>query len=129
MVDHIANSSHLQYDGVSSRTSEGRKLQTRLPWMCHSFGAILYTRFCMEYGLHIGDQRGCGVVVWYSWSSSLQGHNSQTYHLAKVLKTTLDIGSVYDGITVRQLLNILHEDWAFHQIRKLSFDLCYCKNT
>ncbi|KAJ2101410.1 hypothetical protein GGI09_001768 [Coemansia sp. S100] len=66
IVDRIAISSHLQYDGVSSHTSEGRKLQTRLPWMCHSFDAFLYTRFCMEYGLHIGDKRGFVVVIWYS---------------------------------------------------------------
>ncbi|KAJ2044384.1 hypothetical protein GGH13_009631, partial [Coemansia sp. S155-1] len=79
----------------------------RLPWVCHSFGVFLYTCFCEEYMLHFGDQQGRAVATKNLWPSSLQGHDSPTHRLAKVLKTTLDIQLVFKGMALQQLSNTL----------------------
>ncbi|KAJ2055108.1 hypothetical protein GGI17_006740 [Coemansia sp. S146] len=41
IVDHVAGSSRLQFDGVTTNSDEYRILQVPLLWVCHNFRAFL----------------------------------------------------------------------------------------
>ncbi|KAJ2056267.1 hypothetical protein GGI17_006285 [Coemansia sp. S146] len=123
IVDHVAASSRLRFDGITTDSEEYRLLQVPLLWVCHNFRAFVHQRFCRVYELTLEDDQDRAETRHYSWPTRCKELDYPTHHLAKELQVKLDIKSVYSGKALQLLSDTPYEGRSFPLVRKLSFEL------
>ncbi|KAJ2757430.1 hypothetical protein GGI19_000031 [Coemansia pectinata] len=123
IVDHVAGSSRLQFDGITTDSDEYRELLAPLLWVCHNFRAFVHQRFCREYELTLENDRDRAETRHYSWPTRFKELGYPTHFLAKELQVKLDIKSIYSGKALQLLSDTPYEGRSFPLIRKLSFEL------
>ncbi|KAJ2749833.1 hypothetical protein GGI19_005450, partial [Coemansia pectinata] len=123
IVDHVAGSSRLQFDGITTDSEEYRELLIPLLWVCHNFRAFVHQRFCRGYALTLENDRDRAETRHYSWPRRFKELGYLTHFLAKELRVKLDIKSVYSGKALRLLSDAPYEGHSFPLVRKLRFEL------
>ncbi|KAJ2340140.1 hypothetical protein GGH92_006402 [Coemansia sp. RSA 2673] len=53
IVDHVAGSSRMVYDGVRVNSHEYRTLLKPLLWVCHNLRTVTYSRYCNNFELNL----------------------------------------------------------------------------
>ncbi|KAJ2866036.1 hypothetical protein GGH94_001811 [Coemansia aciculifera] len=123
IVDHVAGSSRLRFDGVYTGPEEYKLLLMPLLWACHNFRALVHQRFCRMHQLTLENDRDRVEASIYSWPTRAGKFGYPTHHLAEELRVKLDIKSVYTGKALQLLSGAPYEGCAFPLVRKLVFDL------
>ncbi|KAJ2248709.1 hypothetical protein GGI13_004546, partial [Coemansia sp. RSA 455] len=106
IVDHVAHSSRLRFDGV-----------------CHNFRAFVRERFSRVYELTLENDRERAEAILYSWPTRFKELGCPTHPLAKELRFNLDIKPVYTGKALQLLYDAPYEGCSFPLVRKLCFEL------
>ncbi|KAJ2331348.1 hypothetical protein GGI00_003289 [Coemansia sp. RSA 2681] len=123
IVNHVAGSSRLHYDGIYNNMEEYRLLQMPLLWVCHNFRAVVHARFCRKYGICLYEP-GRELDSWhYSWPQRRRKLGYPTHHLAKGLTIGINTRDIFTGQALRQLSMAPYEGCAFPLVRTLSFQL------
>ncbi|KAJ2885178.1 hypothetical protein H4R27_001549 [Coemansia aciculifera] len=128
IVNHVAGSSRLVFDGVRVNSHEYRALLKPLLWVSHNFRAVAYSRFCNNFELNptsltFGDldRRYLGVRrsdVDYRTRNYL-GYS--THHLAKDVTVFLDERTVYSGEALEVISRAPYAGCPFSLARKVAF--------
>ncbi|KAJ2426852.1 hypothetical protein GGF41_001901 [Coemansia sp. RSA 2531] len=98
IVDHVAGSSRLRYDDVTTDSDEYKLLEMPLLWVCHNFRAFVHQRFCKVLGLYLKNDRDSAEIDLRSWPIRKNELSYPTHHLAKELCIFLDIESGHYGL-------------------------------
>ncbi|KAJ2258435.1 hypothetical protein GGI13_000608 [Coemansia sp. RSA 455] len=123
IVDHVAHSSRLRFDGVTTDSDEYKILQMPLLWVCHNFRAFVRERFSRVYELALENDRDRAEALLYSWPSHFKKLGCPTHLLAKELLFKLDVKSVYTGKALQLLFDAPYDGCSFPLVRKLCFKL------
>ncbi|KAJ1922593.1 hypothetical protein GGI09_003577 [Coemansia sp. S100] len=123
IVDHVAHSSRLRFDGVTTYSDEYKILQMPLLWVCHNFRAFVRERFSRVYKLSLDNDRDRAEALLCSWPTRFEKLGCSTHPLTKELRVTLDVKSVYTGKALQLLSDALYEGCSFPLVRKLYFEL------
>ncbi|KAJ2447275.1 hypothetical protein GGF42_005482 [Coemansia sp. RSA 2424] len=114
IVDHVADSSRLQYDEVYNRPADCNNLHAPLLSVCHNFRAFVLARLYRRQLLDIyGFKKYPGPTVY----------SHHMYHLARELDVSLGLWSIYTGQALRLLSNAPYEGCAFPLVRMISIDI------
>ncbi|KAJ2074840.1 hypothetical protein IW146_001607 [Coemansia sp. RSA 922] len=122
IVDHVAHSSRLRFDGVTTDSDEYKVLQMPLLWVCHNFRAFVRERFCRVYRLTLDNDRDRAEALLCSWPTLFKELGCSTHPLAKELWVKLDIKAVFSGKALQLLSDAPYEGCSFPLVRKL----CIC---
>ncbi|KAJ2105874.1 hypothetical protein GGI16_002167 [Coemansia sp. S142-1] len=125
IVDHVAGSSRLRYDDVTTDSDEYKLLEMPLLWVCHNFRAFVHQHLCKVLGLYLKNDRDRAEVDLCSWPIRKNELSYPTHHLAKELCIFLDIESVFSGKALQLLSDVPYEGCPFPQVRKLDFHLFF----
>ncbi|KAJ2461390.1 hypothetical protein GGF42_000215 [Coemansia sp. RSA 2424] len=123
IVDHVAGSSRLYFDGIYNDMDEYKLLQRPLLCVCHNFRAFVHARFCSEYSLSLTDDKGEALVLKKSWPPCLWTIDYPTHHLAKDLTIDVSLKLILKGEALRQLSMAPYDGYAFPLVRTLSIDV------
>ncbi|KAJ2868232.1 hypothetical protein GGH94_000219 [Coemansia aciculifera] len=123
IVDHVAGSSRMYYDGVRHEHDVYSVLQMPLLWVCHNFRDFVYRRYCRNYELNLDASPEEAVITHLSWPHCLKRINHASHHLAKELTIRLSVWYVYSGKSLQLLSCEQYVGCAFPSVRKLSFHL------
>ncbi|KAJ2802533.1 hypothetical protein H4S07_004672 [Coemansia furcata] len=120
VVDHIAGTRRRIFAGYDDY-DEQATLQMPLLWVCHSFRAVVYSRFSRYHGFGLDSGMNTILLTRCSWPFHLEQANYQTPHLTKDLEIEVDIWSIYSGKSSELLSNVPNKDLVFPLVRSLSF--------
>ncbi|KAJ2012656.1 hypothetical protein IW146_007259 [Coemansia sp. RSA 922] len=123
IVDHVAHSSRLRFDGVTTDSDEYKILQMPLLWVCHNFRAFVRERFCRAYELTLDNDRERTEALLCSWPTRFKELGCFTHHLAKELRFNLEVKSVYTGKALQLLYDAPYGACSFPLVHKLCFEL------
>ncbi|KAJ2352736.1 hypothetical protein GGH92_001089, partial [Coemansia sp. RSA 2673] len=121
IVDHVAGSSRVYYDGVRNEHDVYSELQMPLLWVCHNFRDFVFKRYCKFYALNLHEVWDKAVVTCQLWPKRLEKVDHARNHFAKELTISLGSCDIYSGKSLKQLSSGLHVGCAFPSVRKLSF--------
>ncbi|KAJ2040113.1 hypothetical protein GGI03_000901 [Coemansia sp. RSA 2337] len=121
IVDHVAGSSRVYYDGVRNEHDVHSELQMPLLWVCHNLRDFVFKRFCKFYALNLHEVWDKAVVTCQLWPKRLEKVDHARNHFAKELTISLGSCDIYSGKSLKQLSSGLHVGCAFPSVRKLSF--------
>ncbi|KAJ2252904.1 hypothetical protein GGI13_003007 [Coemansia sp. RSA 455] len=119
IVDHVAHSSRLRFDGVTTDSEEYKILQMPLLWVCHNFRAFVRERFCRVYRLILDNDQDSAEALLCSWPTRFEEFGYPTYPLAKELWVHLDIKAVFSGKALQLLSDAPYGACSFPLVRKL----------
>ncbi|KAJ2110568.1 hypothetical protein GGI16_000238 [Coemansia sp. S142-1] len=122
IVDHVAHSGRLRFDGVTTDSDEYKLLQMPLLWVCHNFCAFVRERFCRVYRLTLDNDRERAEALLYSWPTCFHEFGYPTHPLAKELWVHLDMKAVFSGKALQLLSDAPYGGCSFPLVRKL----CIC---
>ncbi|KAJ2051633.1 hypothetical protein H4S04_001845 [Coemansia sp. S16] len=110
IVDHVAGSTRLAYNGVDSYSQEWLRLQVPLLWVCHNLRAVVRSQL----------SRGCkhlfcsGVnsrrLPWPLQPESLEELELPVWRLVKEIELVLCEAEIYNGDTLEQILRVEYRD-------------------
>ncbi|KAJ2095998.1 hypothetical protein GGI09_004590 [Coemansia sp. S100] len=110
IVDHVASSTRLAYDGVDSYSQEWLRLQVPLLWICHNLRAVVRSQL----------SRGCRIDVCSSVNSqrlprplhpeSLEELEPPVRRLVKEIELVVCEAEIYNGDTLEQILREEYRD-------------------
>ncbi|KAJ2102241.1 hypothetical protein GGI03_007063 [Coemansia sp. RSA 2337] len=123
IVDHVAHSSRLQLDGVTTDSEEYKILQMPLLWVCHNFRAFVRERFCRVYRLTLDNDRDRAEALLCSWPTHFEEFDYPTHPLAKELWIHLEIEAVFSGKALQLLSDAPYGACSFPLVRKLCISL------
>ncbi|KAJ2051960.1 hypothetical protein GGI03_002214 [Coemansia sp. RSA 2337] len=123
IVDHIAHSCRLWFDGVTTDSDEYKILQMPLLWVCHNFRAFVRKRFSRVYELTLENNRDRAEALLCSWPTRFDKLGYPTHPLAKELLFKLDVKSVYTGKALQLLSDAPYGTCSFPLVRKLYIGL------
>ncbi|KAJ2418455.1 hypothetical protein GGF41_005048 [Coemansia sp. RSA 2531] len=123
IVDHVAHSSRLRFDGVTTDSDEYKILQMPLLWVCHNFRTFVRERFSRVYELTLDNDRERAEALLCSWPTRFQEFGYPTHPLAKELRFNLDVKSIYTGKALQLLYDAPYGACSFPLVRKLCFEL------
>ncbi|KAJ2635035.1 hypothetical protein GGF44_003409 [Coemansia sp. RSA 1694] len=123
IIDHVAGSSRLRYDGISKNTDKYKLLQMPLLWVCHNFRAFVYARFCDKYELRLEEGIDGYVGSRLSWPLRLCKIDYPTHHLAKDIHYEESFRSIYSGKALQRLSSAPYDECAFPLVRQLEICL------
>ncbi|KAJ2254010.1 hypothetical protein GGI13_002389 [Coemansia sp. RSA 455] len=119
IVDHVAGSSRLQFDGVTDSSAVYAVLLMPLLSVCRDFRAVVLSRCCKIHSLDLtcfSDQGNDKMTLWPEW---LRDIGFPTHLYAQELYITLGVFSVYNGTALNELLREPHSDFLFPMVRSL----------
>ncbi|KAJ2067095.1 hypothetical protein IW146_000754 [Coemansia sp. RSA 922] len=123
IVDQVAGSSRLWFDGVTNSSEEYAVLLMPLLSVCQDFRAAVIARYCKIHTLDLTRfliHRSNNMTLW---PKRLRGIGFPTHLHAQELDITLDTFSVYNGAALRELLREPHSDFSFPMVRSLKLTL------
>ncbi|KAJ2116426.1 hypothetical protein GGI03_000106 [Coemansia sp. RSA 2337] len=123
IVDHVAHSSRLWFDGVTTDLDEYKILQMLLLWVCHNFRAFVRKRFSRVYELTLDNDRDRAEALLCSWLALFKELGCFTHPLAKELRVKLDIKAVFSGKALQLLSDVPYGARSFPLVRKLCIRL------
>ncbi|KAJ2074943.1 hypothetical protein GGH13_000973 [Coemansia sp. S155-1] len=123
IVDHVAHSSRLRFDGVTTDSEEYKTLQMPLLWVCHNFRAFVRERFCRVYRLTLDNDRDRAEALLCSWPTRFEEFDYPTHPLAKELWVHLEIEAVFSGKALQLLSGAPYGACSFPLVRKLCISL------
>ncbi|KAJ2451694.1 hypothetical protein GGF42_004198, partial [Coemansia sp. RSA 2424] len=86
VVDYVASSSRLQFDGVKPGSDDYKELQMELLWVCRNFREVIYARFSKTHKLVLSGPSGTVASTRDSWPSCFRDFaNYSPPHLTKEL--------------------------------------------
>ncbi|KAJ1925592.1 hypothetical protein GGI09_001766 [Coemansia sp. S100] len=119
IVDHVAHSSRLRFDDVTTDSDEYKILQMPLLWVCHNFRTFVRERFSRVYELTLDNDRDRAEALLCSWPTLFKELGCSTHPLAKELRFNLDIKSVFTGKALQLLSDAPYDGCSFPLVRKL----------
>ncbi|KAJ2349374.1 hypothetical protein GGH92_002555 [Coemansia sp. RSA 2673] len=94
-----------------------------LPWICHSFYAFAFNRFCRKYVLNLCIEPDKYQVIRRSWPYCLEDLDYYPRNrFAKELEIRFHIWDIDTGKAFLQLSRAPHDGCAFPLVRELAFD-------
>ncbi|KAJ2867188.1 hypothetical protein GGH94_000991 [Coemansia aciculifera] len=128
IVNHVVGSSRVHFDGVRVNSHEYRTLLKPLLWVCRSFRAVAYSRFCNNFELNLSS-----IPLVYLDKLHLPAHLTDvdyrtlnnlgysTHHSAKDITVLLDERTVYSGEALEVISRAPYDGCSFPLARKIAF--------
>ncbi|KAJ2334372.1 hypothetical protein GGI00_001888, partial [Coemansia sp. RSA 2681] len=111
VVDYVASSSRLQFDGVKPGSDDYKELQMELLWVFRNFREVVYARFSKTHKLVVSGLSSRVASTRDSWPSCFRDFaNCSPPHLTKELVIELDPQTIFDGEACK-LLSRLPKSW------------------
>ncbi|KAJ2034503.1 hypothetical protein H4S03_004930 [Coemansia sp. S3946] len=132
IVDHVAGSSRMVYDGVRVNSHEYRTLLKPLLWVCHNLRTVAYSRYCNNFELNLStfsfydlDQLHspdrCADAVY----RRLNYLGYSTHHFAKDITVFVDERTVYSGKALEAISHAPYDGCSFPLARRIAFYFLY----
>ncbi|KAJ2056249.1 hypothetical protein GGI17_006294 [Coemansia sp. S146] len=128
IVNHVAGSSRVAFDGVDANSYEYRMLLNPLLWVCHNFRAVAYSRHCNNFELNLSglsfDDLDYLCLLAYRNDVDYRTVNYlgySTHHSAKDITIFLDERSVYSSKALEAISRAPYDGCCFPLARKLAF--------
>ncbi|KAJ2642722.1 hypothetical protein GGF44_001511 [Coemansia sp. RSA 1694] len=119
VVDYVASSSRLQFDGVKPGSDDYKELPMELLWVCRNFREVVYARFSKTHKLVLSGQSSRVASTRDSWPSCFRDFaNYSPPHLTKELVIELDPQTIFDGKAYK-LLSRLPQAWFIFPASRL----------
>ncbi|KAJ2039165.1 hypothetical protein IW146_000151 [Coemansia sp. RSA 922] len=123
IVDHVAGSSRLQFDGVTDDSEAYAVLLMPLLSVCQDFRAVVLARYCKIHSLDLTFFSDQGIDKMNLWPERLRGIRFPTHLYARELDITFGMFSVYNGTALKKLLSEPYSDVLFPMVRSLKVTL------
>ncbi|KAJ2826629.1 hypothetical protein FBU31_003396, partial [Coemansia sp. 'formosensis'] len=108
ILDHVAGSSRLQFDGVSVASEEYAKLLIPLLTACPSFASPAYARIFRAYDMQLTDTLDKKRAMPSSLLTKLTDSGVSAHRFAKELVVAVDIIDIFSGAASTRLSRIDH---------------------
>ncbi|KAJ2066893.1 hypothetical protein GGI08_001652, partial [Coemansia sp. S2] len=86
IVDHVAGSTHLAYDGVDSYSQEWLRLQVPLLWVCHNLRAVVRSQLSRGYRIDVCSGVNSQSLPWPLQPESLEEFEFPVRRLVKEIE-------------------------------------------
>ncbi|KAJ2342753.1 hypothetical protein GGH92_005236, partial [Coemansia sp. RSA 2673] len=103
IVDHVAGSTHLAYDGVDSYSQEWLRLQVPLLWVCHNLRAVVRSQLSRGYRIDVCSGVNSQSLPWPLQPESLEEFEFPVRRLVKEIELVLCEAEIYNGNTLEQI--------------------------
>ncbi|KAJ2354334.1 hypothetical protein GGH92_000103, partial [Coemansia sp. RSA 2673] len=123
IVDHVAGSSRLQFDGVTNGSEAYSVLLMPLLSVCRDFRAVVLARYCKIHSLDLTCFSNQGNDKMILWPERLRGIRFPTHLYARELDITFGMFSVYNGTALKELLSEPYSDFVFPMVHILKVTL------
>ncbi|KAJ2088099.1 hypothetical protein GGI16_006383, partial [Coemansia sp. S142-1] len=128
IVNHVAGSSRMVYDGVRINSHEHRTLLKPLLWVCHNFRTVTYSRYCNNFELNLStfsfydldplhSPDRCEDAVY----RRLNYLGYSTHHFAKDITVFVDMRIVYSGKALEAISRSPYDGCSFPLARRIAF--------
>ncbi|KAJ2353359.1 hypothetical protein GGH92_000710 [Coemansia sp. RSA 2673] len=128
VVNHVASSSRLVFDGVDINSHKYRTLLKPLLWVCHNFRAVAYPRYCNNIeinlsSLSVDELDQCYLPVCRTDVNCRKRNylGYPTHHLAKDITMCVDEVTVTSGKALETLSRVPYDGCSFPLARKIFF--------
>ncbi|KAJ2041580.1 hypothetical protein IW146_000716 [Coemansia sp. RSA 922] len=130
IVNHVAGSSRMVYDGVRVNSHEYRTLLKPLLWVCHNFRTVAYSRYCNNFGLNLSSLTLEDLDTHYLQIRrtdvdyrKLNYLGYSTHHFTKDITVFVDERTVYSGKALEAISRSPYDGCSFPLARRLIFIL------
>ncbi|KAJ2256492.1 hypothetical protein GGI13_001174 [Coemansia sp. RSA 455] len=110
IVDHVASSTRLAYDGVDSYSQEWLRLQVPLLWVCHNLRAVVRSQLSRGCRIDVCSGVNSQRLSWPLQPESLEEFEIPAQRLVKEIELVLCEAEIYNGDTLEQILREEYRD-------------------
>ncbi|KAJ2467184.1 hypothetical protein GGI03_001703 [Coemansia sp. RSA 2337] len=128
IVNHVAGSSRVAFDGVDANSPKYRMLLKPLLWVCHNFRAVAYSRYCNKFELNLTsmplnalDELYLGFRCSSVDYRTISHLGYSTHRSAKEVTVFLDERAVYSGEALGMVSCVPYEACSLPLARKIAF--------
>ncbi|KAJ2115067.1 hypothetical protein IW146_002600 [Coemansia sp. RSA 922] len=103
IVDHVAGSTRLAYDGVDCYSQEWLRLQVPLLWVCHNLRAVVRSQLSRGCRIDVCSGVNSQRLPWPLQPDSLEEFEFPVRRLVKEIELVVCETEIYNGNTLEQI--------------------------